>query len=319
MDLLDVIRSLPQQIREGVQLGKSIKLTGTFSNIVVAGMGASGIAGTLLKSALPECAVPIVVARDHALPGFVSNNTLVFVLSHSGNTEETIAAFKEAQKKRASIVVLTSGGKLRELARQHNILLVPVPGNILSRNAVAYFLFAMLAILHNAGIAALDVAETKAAIAALGNPALEQKAKQLAEELSDKIPLIYAATHLEGVALRWKQQFNENAKLHAFYNAFPELNHNELAAYERAKGEFHVIVLRDEHDTQQNKKRTDFLKEILKEKKIPVTEIVLKGTQPLVKILTALHLGDLTTYYLAKKHGVDPVETKIIDELKKNT
>lgn len=317
MDLLDIIHALPQQIRDGVQLGKDVKVAGEFSNIVVTGMGGSGIPGNLLQSVLHDCKIPIVVHKDYTVPGFVNKNTLFFAISYSGNTEETLSAFKEAQKKRATIVVLTSGGKLRELAREHKLPTVIVPSGLPPRSAIAYFLFPMLVILHNAGIAKLNVVEVKAAIEALKNPAFEQKAKQLAEELQGKTPIIYAAEALEAVALRWKQEFNENSKVHAFYNVFSEMDHNELMAYERAKNTFHVILLRDERDHPHNKKRMDFLKQILKERKIPLTELVLKGQQQLVKIFTALYMGDLTSYYLAEKLGVDPVETSLIEELKK--
>ena len=318
MDLLDIIHALPQQIRESVQLGKDLKISGEFANIVVTGMGGSGIPGNLLQSVLHECKIPIVVHKDYTLPGFVNKNSLVFAISYSGNTEETLSSFKDAQKKRATIVALTSGGKLRELARQHNIPLVVVPSGLPPRSAIAYFLFPMLVILHHAGIAKLNIAEVKATIEALQNPALEKKAKELAEELAGKTPIIYAAEPLEGVALRWKQEFNENAKIHAFYNVFSEMDHNELMAYERAaNNRFHVILLRDERDHAHNKKRMDFLKQILKERKIPITELMLKGNQQLVKIFTAMYVGDLTSYHLAKKYGVDPVETSLIEELKK--
>ncbi len=317
MNLLDIIHSLPQQIREGVQLGKEIKVTGEFSHIVVTGMGGSGIPGNLLQSVLHDCKIPIVVHKDYTLPGFVNKNTLVFAISYSGNTEETLSSFKDAQKKRATIVALTSGGRLRELARDARIPLVVVPAGLPPRSAIAYFLFPMLVILHNAGIAKLNIAEIKATIEALANPAFEKKAKDLAEELHGKTPIIYSAEPLEGIALRWKQEFNENSKIHAFYNVFSEMDHNELMAYEQAKDTFHVILLRDERDHPHNKKRMDFLKQILKERKISITELMLKGNQPLVKIFTALYMGDLTSYYLAKKSGVDPVETSLIEELKK--
>lgn len=317
MDLLKTIQSLPQQIREGIQLGKNVKVSGEFSNIVVAGMGGSGIPGNLLQSILHECKIPIIVHKDYTLPGFVNKNSLVFAISYSGNTEETLSSFKDAQRKRATIVVLTSGGKLRELARQANVPLVVVPSGLPPRSALAYFLFPMLTILHTTGIAKINAAEVKATIEALKNPAFEKKAQDIADQLMGRTPIIYTSEPLEGVALRWKQEFNENTKIHAFYNVFSEMDHNELMAYERAKDTYHVILLRDERDHPHNKKRMDYLKRILKEKNIPVTEIMLKGTHRLVKIFTAIYTGDLTSYYLAKKYGVDPIETSLIEELKK--
>ncbi len=317
MELLEIIHALPQQIREGVQLGKDIKIAGEFSSIVVTGMGGSGIPGDLLKSILHDCRVPIIVNKDYSLPCFVNKNTLVFAVSHSGNTEETISALKDAQKKRATIVVLTSGGKLRELARDAKMPMIVVPQGLLPRSAIAYFLFPMLVVLHNSGIIRLNAAEIKATIEALKNPEFDSKAKEIAGHLKGKIPIIYAGPQHEAVALRWKQEFNENSKVHAFCNVFPELDHNELMAYEKAKDNFYVILLRDEWDTAQNKKRMEHLKGILKARKIPATEIVLKGKQHLVKTFTALYMGDLTSYYLAENSGIDPVETSLIEELKK--
>ncbi len=317
MELLDIIHALPQQIREGVQLGKDVKVPGEFSNIVVTGMGGSGIPGDILKSVLRDSKLPILVNKDYTLPGFVNKNTLVFAVSYSGKTEETVSAFKEAQKKRASIVVLTSGGRLRELARDAKVPMIVVPQGLPPRNAIAYFLFPMLVILHNSGIIKLDIAEIKATIEALKNPEFDSKAKEIAGHLKGKIPIIYSGPQHEAVALRWKQEFNENSKVHAFYNVFSELDHNELMAYEKAKDNFYVIMLRDEWDTAQNRKRMDHMKGILKARKIPATEIVLKGKQHLVKTFTALYMGDLTSYYLAENSGIDPVETSLIEELKK--
>ncbi len=317
MDLLDIIHSLPQQIREGVQLGKDVKITGDFSNIVVTGMGGSGIPGDLLKAVLRDCKLPIIVNKDYSLPGFVNKNTLVFVISYSGNTEETVAAFKEAQKKRATIVVLTSGGKIREMARDAKAPMIIVPQGIPPRNAVAYLLFPMMVILHNAGITKLNPAEIKETIESLKNSEFDSKAKELAGHLKGKIPIIYAGPQHEAVALRWKQEFNENSKVHAFYNVFSELDHNEITAYQNAKDTFHIILLRDERENAQNRKRMDHLKQLVKDRKIPITEIMLKGLNPLVKIFTALYMGDLTSYYLAQNYGVDPIDTHIIEDLKK--
>jgi glucose/mannose-6-phosphate isomerase len=242
---------------------------------------------------------------------------LVFVISYSGNTEETVSAFKEAQKKRATIVVITAGGKIREMARDAKAPMIIVPQGLPPRSAVAYLLFPMMVMLHNAGIAKLNPAEIKATIEALGNPEYDRKAKELAEHLQGKIPIIYSGPLHEAVALRWKQEFNENSKVHAFYNVFSELDHNEITAYQNAKDTFHIILLRDERENAQNRKRMDHLKQLVKERKIPITEIMLKGLNPLVKIFTALYMGDLTSYYLAEKYNVDPTDTHIIEDLKK--
>lgn len=315
MDYLRVIEDLPHQIHDAVKLAQGVKVDGEISSILITGMGGSGIPANIVQTLLRESKVPVVVNKDYAIPAFVNDKTLVFVVSYSGNTEETLSAFKEALKKRAKIVIICSGGKLNQLGSE--VAKVLIPEGLPPRSAVGYLLFPILVVLHNSKIIKLSKDEILKAIDSLHAPELRKKAGELAEQLHAKIPLVYGSPLFEPVALRWKQAINENSKQHAFWNVFPELNHNEMMAYNRKSDGFHVVILRDEKDNVRVQKRIELTKEIVKAQGTSVTEILLKGDSLLVKMVTAIFLGDLMSYQLGIKNGVDPAETKMIEEFKK--
>ena len=319
MDLLRSLEDFPNQIRQAVALAKEVKVDKDVDGIVVCGMGASGISGNFLQSLLADAKVDVHVNKDYSLPGWVTSKTLVFVISYSGNTEETVSCFREAMRKGCKVVVITSGGKLQELVRYHKLKnAIFIPEGLIPRAAVAYLFFPVLIVLHNSGIVRIKRDDLIAIIDAMRKPALKQKAETLADQLAGKMPLIYSSTKLEGVAIRWKQSFNENAKTHAFYNVFSEMNHNELMAYKYArKADFHIVLLRDEKDISQVKKRFEHVKEIMKKRKYPVTEIMLRGQSELVKMFTAVYIGDLTSVLVAHKQKIDAEETGLQEELKK--
>jgi len=159
------------------------------------------------------------------------------------------------------------------------------------------------------------VEDIKNTIKALKNPKFKERAQDLAEKLVEKIPLIYASERMGVVAYRWKTQFNENAKIHAFCHVFPELDHNELVGYDNIKAGYHVIIIKDDDDYVKIKKRMDITKRLISEAGINVTEMVIKGDCFLTKLFSAIYLGDLTSYYLALKYGTDPTPVDVIELL----
>ncbi len=317
MDMLKIIEDMPEQIREGAKLAKDIKISGGINNIIVCGMGGSGIPGDILKTVLRESKISVYVNKSYTLPGFVDGNTLAFLLSYSGNTEETLTCFKEAYRRNAKIVVITTGGKLKLEAQDKKVSMITIPKGMPPRNALAYLFFPMLIICHNAKITTVRMLDLTQTIKTLKNPTLNQKADELSEHLINKTPIIYCSDKMEAVALRWKQAFNETSKVHAIANVFPEMNHNEIMAFEDNKKEFHVIMLKDEKDHAQIKKRMSLTRDLLKSKGITITEMMLRGDSFIAKLFTAIYIGDLTSFYLAQRRGVDPAETKLIEELKK--
>ena len=240
-DMRDLLVHFPQQIEDAVKIGQEFPLNSDFSGIstvVVTGLGGSAIAGDLLRSYLAnEFKLPFIVNRHYFLPEFVGKDSLVVVSSYSGNTEETIAAHREAVKRGARILCIASNGEIEKLAMQHKDLLIKIPKGYPPRAALAYSFFPMLIALVRAGIIksrTRDILETVAL--------LKKKAKlydnrttssngalTIARWLKGKLPVIYSATeHLDSVNLRWRTQLAENSKVLAFGNLLPEMNHNEL-------------------------------------------------------------------------------------------
>jgi len=309
-----ILAKFPQQCWDAVALAKNITITTQIKNVVVVGMGASGIAGDILKNYLGN-KLPIKVIKDYELPEWVNSNTLVFVLSYSGWTEESIAALRMAIRKSAQVVSITSGGKVKEIAKRMTRPLILIPKELTPRCALGYLFIPMLVVLGNSKIIEDKTDEIKNMVDSLRNTKFKEKAQELAEKIYNKTPIIYTSNKLDSVAKRWKEQFNENSKTHAFTNVFPEVDHNEVMGYKNLNGEFIVLMLKDEDDKFEIKERMTATKNIISEK-VPVREIIIRGNCLLTKIFSAIYLGDLMSYYLALLYGVDPTPVQDITLIK---
>ncbi|HLD89288.1 MAG TPA: bifunctional phosphoglucose/phosphomannose isomerase [Candidatus Nanoarchaeia archaeon] len=318
-EMYNALEKFPDQITDALSLAEHIKPRNIhhINKIIVAGMGGSGVSGDLLKSYFADADVPIFVHKDYGLPKFADSSTLVFAVSYSGNTEETIHSFKDGIKAGCKILTITSGGKLLALSEKHQIPAVKIPSGIQPRAALAYLLFPMLKILSNIGMYHLDNSEIEGTVKVLKNHAIKEKASHIAKKLVNKIPIIYSSNKMYVCSYRLKTQINENAKSMAFHHVFPELNHNEMVAYTKAKKDYHVIIFRDEDDNDRVKKRMDLTKKIIMSRGIGVSEISSTGESYLRRLVLAIHLGDWISYYLALLYGVDPVDVKIIEDFKK--
>ncbi len=314
------VERFPEHLWDSRLLGADVKVTGV-DKVVVTGMGGSAIPGHLLQIYCAEKApgLHVHVSKGYEVPAFVDNKTLVFAISYSGNTEETLSTLKSAMRKSARIVCITSGGRLRQQAEQLNKQVVQLPEGIQPRAALPYLFIPLLNVLHNSGLIPDPSADISAAISALKGAAsaYRERAKMLAEKLVGKVPLIYSSDRFFGVAYRWKSEFNENAKVHSFANSFPELNHNELVGYTKLNANYYVIFLEDESDHRRVKERIRLTKEIIGSKGVPSTQLVIKGNNLLTKILSGVYIGDLASVYLAKLMGVDPEPVVIIEDFKK--
>jgi glucose/mannose-6-phosphate isomerase len=312
-----VLEAFPNQIKEGWALGKDISFK-DFDKIMITGMGGSALSGEILKCYLADKAeIPIEVNKDYTLPKHVDKKTLVIVSSYSGNTEETLEAFREANKKSAQILVIASGGKLLELAKQMHKEYIEVPAGLQPRLSYGYSFFALLKVLQNSKIIKDQVQEVRKLLTIIQNNAYKQKAEEIAEKLYGKVPLIYASQRLAAVAYKWKIDLNENSKIHAFCNYFPELNHNEMVGYTKINSNYFVIIIRDDYDHPQVKKRMDLTKSIIQQKQCPALDIDLTGLSFLTKIFATIYLGDWVSYFSALKNQVDPTPVDVIEQFKK--
>jgi len=301
------------------------------SNIVVTGLGGSAIGGDLLRAyAAGQISVPITVNRDYVLPKFVGPDTLVFAVSYSGNTEETLSAYSEARNRGASVVAITTGGKLGEAAKKDNFPVIEIPGGISPRSATGYLFIPTLKVLNRLGLLSDVTEELDEMIDLIGNmraklgPAVmeaENPAKQIARKLQGRIPVIWgSAGTTEVVAQRWKGQINENAKSPAYWNVLPELNHNEIVGLEfppEILKKIHIIILRDERDHPRVQKRIEITKEVIQNAVDGYTEVRATGSGVLARLYSLIYTGDFASVYLAALNGVDPGPVKVIDFLKK--
>ena len=327
------IMSLPAQcaaaggeLVEGLQLPEYKGIT----NILVTGLGGSAIGGDMLRVyAAGMLDVPVVVNRDYAIPKFVGSNSLVFAVSYSGNTEETLSAYAAAHNSGASIIAITTGGKLGEMAKNDGYPIVSIPGGLMPRAANGYLFVATLATLQKAGFLPDLSGELAEAVYLLKDmcnqlsPEVKEEtnpAKQLARKLHGKILVVWgAAGTTEVVAQRWKGQINENAKSPCYWNVFPELNHNEIVGLEMPEDllkNIHVIILRDETDHPQIKKRMEITKAVFKNKVDGFTEVQAYGRGLLARIYNLICIGDYVSVYLAALNGVDPGPVEAINYLK---
>lgn len=300
--------------------------------VVVTGMGGSGIGGELLRAILASlAAIPVIVVRDDRLPKFVGRETLAFVCSYSGNTEETLATYDAARGSGASIVAITSGGVLADRARSDRHPVVRVPGGLPPRAALPYLFMPMLRIVARMGIAPLDEADVQEAATLLISladrwgvaiPTADNPPKRLAEQLAGHTPVIYAASQMTApVAQRWKTQLNENSKVFAVWNAFPELGHNETEGWAGAPsgaGEhgFFVAILRDRDDGERTAVQVEVTRRLAFARARGVEGVWSVGMSRLARLLSLVLAGDFVSAYLAVLRGVDPTPVDVITQMK---
>ena len=330
--MLNRIQEFPDQIETSWNAATSIELPATYRDInkvVILGMGGSAIGGDLLKSLiLPEARLPVIIHRDYNLPFFIDDKTLVIASSYSGQTEETLSAFKEALHTNSKKLVITTGGKLKELALQNDIPVFLFNYNSQPRAALGYSFGYLAGIFHTLGIIADKKDEIRETILNVRNviskvdvivPYENNTAKQLAAEIMERIVIIYGAGILSEVAHRWKTQLNENSKTWAFYEVFPELNHNAIVGYEFPKdlaGKVFIVMLRTNAIHKRILKRYELVTSIIENAGINYMLIDAEGNSLLSQMMSLLVFGDYVSFYLAILYGTDPSPVNVIQYLK---
>ena len=320
------------QLQEALRISDAAELPGNLRglrNIVTVGVGGSGISGDIIRELVScEAELPLVTVKGYDLPAFVNCETLVFVASHSGNTEETLSAYETARRRGAGIVCVTSGGKLLEAARSDNVPVVVIPDGFPPRWALAYLFTPILMILGRLGYIEDRREALDEAVRLIGDlttvicpeaPASVNQSKRLALAMHGKVPLIYGSTGItSAAALRWKTQINENSKAHAFWNIFPELNHNEVVGWSARPDiskAIHVVLLRDKEDHPRVERRMKATKELMADAS-GISEVFSHGKTKEVRLLSLVHVGDFTSLYLAFLYNQDPMSIWAIDYLK---
>ncbi len=319
----------PTQFKTGFEIAKDIKLDGTFDKVTLSGMGGSALPGNLFRIYLNDIfsknheykPLPIYQNRFYKLPPEAYKNSINFIASYSGNTEETLSAFKEAHEAELPCVGFSSGGKLEELCKEwgvpHVKLPMPTP-DFQPRMGTGYLFASMFQVLVNLGLVPdttqeiLSMAENLQS--SLGS--YEERGKVLAQKISGKTPVVYASSMYKAVAMVWKIKINENAKTPAFYNFFPELDHNEMIGYTNPQGKFIAIMLRDPQDHERNLLRYDATAKLIMEKGVDAEIIEMEGNSVFEKIFKTVLLGDFMSYYLALAYNQDPTPVDMVEKIK---
>jgi glucose/mannose-6-phosphate isomerase len=334
-DFLRTVEGLDAQLGDAVELARSVdglpSVEGLRS-IAILGMGGSGISGEVCRAVLaPVAPVPVATVRDYDLPAWVGPDTLVFAVSYSGNTEETLGAFKRAATRRARIVAVTTGGQLAEEAAANGYPVIAVPGGLMPRAALGYVGIPPLVVANRLGLApgledalseALEVVANRVAESRREVPARTNPAKRLAGRLVGTLPLIWGTEGVSGAAAyRWKCQLNENAKLIGVCASFPELNHNEVVGLYQSDAASAgprpaVVVLRHADEHPRTARRIEVTTSLVADSVAFVEEVRARGSSPLACLLDLVAAGDFTTTYLGIARGVDPAPIVAIDKLK---
>ncbi|HKJ31767.1 MAG TPA: bifunctional phosphoglucose/phosphomannose isomerase [Balneolales bacterium] len=327
----DHLCSFPDHWNNAIKVTKTSNLnidSDQFKNVLIAGMGGSAIGGDLIKAfAEDENQIPVYVNRHYKLPNWVDNKTLCIVSSYSGDTEETLQCFDEARSREAKIIGITSGGQLLDKVRKFGCDYVKMPERMSPRAALAYSFIPMYFIFQKAGLIEADEDQLKQTAVFLGNQVdkfsnfIENEALSLAFDIQDTLPIIYSDGGLmEPVNLRWRGQFEENAKTLAFGNLLPEMNHNEIVGWDQIAhltGRLSVIMLSDKEDNPRVTQRMSITKDLISEQANGCYVLKTQGDNKLSRLFSLIQFADWTSIYLALINRIDPTPTPKIDLLKR--
>jgi glucose/mannose-6-phosphate isomerase len=337
--MLDFAVGFPEQVRDAARIGREFELPREFHDpelVVLSGMGGSAVAGDFLaRLCEPIASIPLLVNRDYCIPECVAGDTLFIASSHSGDTEETLAAADAALARDARILCITTNGALGDWARDHaapRVGLLSIPQTtpqMQPRAALGYSFVPLVLVLGKLGVYPDAERQLSDAIPLLERlrdrlrpevPAEQNAAKQLAGDLYRRFPWVQGTVGImSAAAYRWRTQFNENSKTLAYSSEYPELNHNEVIGWEGAqrwRDLVSVVMLRCPSDHWRVRARVDITREKFIGPKAPVHLLEAEGESPLAQLLWMVYYGDFVSLYLAFLNGVDPASVASINLLK---
>ena len=319
-----LIEKFPAQLIEALEIGEAATInqhTEEINKVYVAGLGGSGIGADFVSSFIrEECTIPYMTGKGYSIPKYVDKNTLAIASSYSGNTEETLYSFEQIMKTGAKVVVISSGGKLIEMAKEHGYDYILLPGDWPSpRACLGYSMVQQLFVLRKLGfISNESILSIKSSIDLIkyNQEDIKEEALKVANFLFGKRPIIYSTDRIEPVAVRFRQQINENAKLLCWHHVIPEMNHNELVGWKDADAEYAVVYLRNTDDFSRNAVRIEINKKIIGKLTPNILEINSKGKNLVERSIYLVHLVDWVTWYLSDLRKMDSIEVDVIDFLK---
>ena len=318
--MLNALKNFPQQFTYQPKIENS-KYYKKAKKYIVLGMGGSHLAADLLKIVNPE--LKLVVHKNYNLPPLAKKELkkyLIIANSYSGNTAEVVSGLKLALKYKLNIMVISTGGKLIKLAKNNNLPYIQMPNTgIQPRSALGFNIKALIKALKLNKL----LKETELLSRKLKSSIFKKRGYNLSQKLKNYIPIIYTNTKNISLAYNWKIKFNETSKIPAFYNAVPELNHNEMTGFDhtnttkKLSTNFYFLFINDKRCYNKNIKRMQVLAKLYKKRGLKIINIELKGQNTLEKIFSNLLLADWTSYFLALEYKGEPEEVPMVEEFKK--
>ena len=318
-----LIENFPQQLETAIQIGKSAKLSfriQAFTQVSISGLGGSGIGASIVQDYMfDKATIPFVINKHYFIPKNVNDTTLFIACSYSGNTEETLNAVKLAHKQNANIVCITSGGELASFAKKHKLNLILIPGGNPPRACLGYSLVQILFVLKKVKLIKANITnEISDSIKWIisSRKSIQNIALKISQKLINKQVAIYTTVGHEGLAIRFRQQLNENSKILAWHNIIPEMTHNEIVGWRHSNESVATICCHFEDDYDINITRLKVLKNVIKNYNTNITDLNIKGKNYWEQAFYFIHLTDWISVYLADANGHDTAEVKVIDHLK---
>lgn len=319
----ELISKFNEQLREAIEIAlrqKFINHPRKINNIVFTGMGGSGIGSRIVAQWIEkEIKVPITFVQNYEIPSWISRDTLVIATSYSGNTEETLSSIEKCIKTGAIVVGICSGGKLRDMCIENQLDCIIIPKGFPPRAALAYSLAQQLIVLIKFNLISWNsIYELTncSDFIAKHEEEIKLKAQEIVKIINNTNPVIYAEFPYEGVAIRGKQQFNENGKFLCCYNVIPEMNHNELLGWDSGNQSHSALFLYNSDMNSSNLKRFELTQKIIENQTKNVIAIHSRGKNKIEESIYFIHILDWASYYLGIERGADVMEIDKIDFLK---
>ncbi len=320
----ELIKKFISQLQEAIEIAEAAKINfknKKFDKIYIAGLGGSGIGATIIQDYLfDKLSIPFIVSKDYKISACVNNKTLFIACSYSGNTEETLACLEEAQKRKATTVIVTSGGVLKNKALKENIPHILIPGGMPPRACIGYSLTQLLQILFSAQLiedSPRKLIEPAIKLLTKEKKDIEKNAKLIAKKCIDKKIVAYSFAGMEGITIRFRQQINENSKMLCWHNVLPEMTHNEILGWNKSEKDVAVIIFKDQKGFAKTEKRLQFLLNEIKKYSKNSQVIESKGNSYFEKAFYLIHLGDWISMHLANLRNIDAINIDVINNLKK--
>ncbi len=331
--MLELVDALPDQMERSRAILDALTTPKKSARrrVLLSGMGGSAAAGSLAAGILDSQRTQLVVNRRYSLPAWADEDTLLIFSSYSGNTEEVLSVWREAEQRLAAAprLVISSGGELAELADAAGVPRAVLPGGLPPRASLGFGVGVLFGLLGRMGLfdgaeeglaEAIELLREARSVVGPQSADGENPAQHLARRLYGKLPLIYSSEGMTAaVAHRWRAQINENAKALAYSNVLPELDHNEIVGWEvatRVRAETHVVVLRDKGDHSRVQRRFELTRGILGSRVPGWEEVESQGSSPIARAMSLVQYGDYVSVYLAEAGGVLATPVSAIEALK---